>query len=41
MEIFPIEEMQKSLGLDKLIYNRGIQKNDNRGSAYVDGSLHF
>lgn len=25
MEIFPIEEMQKSLGLDKLIYNRGIR----------------
>jgi len=25
MEIFPIEKMQKSLGLDKLIYNRGIR----------------
>ena len=25
MEIFPIEEMQRSLGLDKLIYNRGIR----------------
>ena len=25
MEIFPIEKMQESLGLDKLIYNRGIR----------------
>jgi lysophospholipase L1-like esterase len=25
MEIFPIEKMQQSLGLDKLIYNRGIR----------------
>jgi lysophospholipase L1-like esterase len=25
MEIFPIEKMQKSLGLDKVIYNRGIR----------------
>jgi Lysophospholipase L1 and related esterases len=25
MEIFPIEKMQKGLGLDKLIYNRGIR----------------
>ena len=25
MEIFPIDKMQKSLGLDKLIYNRGIR----------------
>ncbi|MDR3313141.1 MAG: GDSL-type esterase/lipase family protein [Oscillospiraceae bacterium] len=25
MEIFPIEEMQKTLGLDKAIYNRGIR----------------
>ena len=25
MEIFPIEKMQKNLGLDKLIYNRGIR----------------
>jgi len=25
MEIFPIEKMQQSLGLDKVIYNRGIR----------------
>lgn len=25
MEIFPIENMQQSLGLDKVIYNRGIR----------------
>ena len=25
MEIFPIEKMQKNLGLDKVIYNRGIR----------------
>ena len=25
MEMFPIEKMQQSLGLDKLIYNRGIR----------------
>ena len=25
MEIFPIEKMQQGLGLDKLIYNRGVR----------------
>jgi len=25
MEIFPIEKIQQGLGLDKLIYNRGVR----------------
>jgi hypothetical protein len=39
MEIFPIEKMQLGLGLEKLIYNRGIRATTT--ADLLKQSLHF